>query len=192
MRVYNVILAILAVAVMLSWATPAPAETEKARQAGESAEPRQEDPAPSPAEEAEGEEQVVRFTNEDLPGLWPMDRIAEPEGEVREGAEDPEKGTEPGLDEVMEEFEEEAVQQQIVETRQTISHLEARLVYLQNRLRSVQNPLLKRVTPSTEEEEEAVGGMSNVERLNWVNGQIAETEEALGEARTELEELLRR
>jgi hypothetical protein len=52
--------------------------------------------------------------------------------------------------------------------------------------------LLKRVTPSTEEEEEAVGGMSNVERLNWVKGQIAETEEALGEARTELEELLRR
>ena len=79
-----------------------------------------------------------------------------------------------------------------METRKTISQLEARLVYLQSRQRSVQNPLLKRVTPSTPEEEEAVGGMSNVERLNWVKDQIAETEEALGEARTELEELLRR
>jgi hypothetical protein len=192
MRVYNVILAILAVTVMLSWATLDSAETEKARSEGESSDLQQKDRAPAPEEEPEGEEQVVRFTNDDLPGLWPMDRRAEPEGEVEEGAESTEKDAEPGLDEAMEEFEKEAVQQQIVETRKTISQLEARLVYLQSRQRSVQNPLLKRVTPSTPEEEEAVGGMSNVERLNWVKDQIAETEAALGEARTELEEFLRR
>jgi len=192
MRVYKVILAILAVTVMLSWATPDSAETEKARRSGEPSDLQQKDRAPSPEEELEGEEQAVLFTNDDLPGLWPMDRHVEPEGEVKEGAEGTEKETEPGLDEAMEEFEKEAVQQQIVETRKTISQLEVRLVYLQSRLRSVQNPLLKRVTPSTAEEEEAVGGLSNVDRLNWVKDQIAETEEALGEARTELEELLRR
>ena len=189
MRVYKVILAILAVTVMLSWATPDSAETEKARRSGEPSDLQQKDRAPSPEEELEGEEQAVLFTNDDLPGLWPMDRHAEPEGEVEEGTK---QEAEPGLDEAMEEFEKEAIQQQIVETRKTISQLEARLVYLQSRQRSVQNPLLKRVTPSTPEEEEAVGGMSNVERLNWVKDQIAETEEALGEARTELEELLRR
>jgi uncharacterized coiled-coil protein SlyX len=192
MRVYNLILATSAIVVVLSWATPVAAETEKAGPEEESSESQQKDRAPAPAEEPGGEEEVVRFTNEDLPGLWPMDRRAEPEGDVEDGEEGNQQETGPGLDEVMEEFEEEAVQQQIVETRQTISQLEVRLVYLQNRLRSVQNPLLKRVTPSTAEEEEAVGGLSNVERLTWVKDQIAETEEALGEAGRELEELLRR
>jgi hypothetical protein len=190
MRVYNVILALVAVAVMLPWTAPVPAAPEEPRPEEESAETRQEETVPPPEEE--GQEEVVRFTNDDLPGLWPMDRQPEPAGEAGEAEEDGKPEAEPGLDDAMEEFEKEAVQQQIVETRTAISQLEDRLVYLQNRMRSVQNPLLKRVTPSTAEEEAAVGGLSNVERLNWVKDQIAQTEEALGEARTELEELLRR
>ena len=87
MRVYNVFLTILAVAVLLSWTSPVPAETEKVPPSGESSDLQEEDRGLSPDEEAEGEEQVVRFTNDDLPGLWPMDRRAEPEGDV-EGAID--------------------------------------------------------------------------------------------------------
>jgi len=143
------------------------------------------------AAEAEGEAEVLRFTNADLKPVRPQDRYADPEaGEQDEPESDREAGE--SLDEALEDATQEAIQSSIEETRGEIAELELRLEHLNSRLLSVKNPLLKGVNPPSREEEEAVGGLSNTERLSWVNDQIAATEAALAEAQSRMSDLLRR
>jgi hypothetical protein len=195
MRIQSLIASLTAAAVLCLGVAGVPAGDEKGGS---------EEPAAAREEAAETETgnasrppeaaaDAQRFTNEDLPDPWPMDRpkrSEEPDAGQDAAAEEDE--AEADLDEVMQPFEDAAVEQQLQETRKAIAMLENRLAHLQSRLKSVQNPFLKRLTPASQEEEDAVGGLSNVERLNWVKEQIAITEEALEEAHAELAGLLRR
>lgn len=156
--------------------------------------------APGPGEAAEadrpgGDQEVLRFTNEDLKPVRLQDRYEDRDGEV--AGEDDGEETKDGeamesLDAAMEDLSEAALKASMDETRLEIAELEFHLEYLTKRLLSVQNPLLKRVTPSTREEEEAVGGLSNGDRLAWVKDQIVLTENALAEAQEHMSTLLRR
>ena len=132
-------------------------------------------------------EEVLRFTNADLPPLRREDMGAGGDGTEKQEGEA--GGT---LDEALEGARDEALRNSLVEARKEIAMLELRLEHLNSRLLSVRNPLLKRVTPPSREEEEAVGGAANTERLSWVKEQITATEKAQVEARTRFQTLLRR
>jgi hypothetical protein len=140
-------------------------------------------------------EDTLRFTNADLPSLRPEDMGAsgdEAEATAGDGTEKKQGEAGGTLDEALEGVADEALRQSIGETRRELALLALRLEHLNARLLSVQNPLLKRVTPPSREEEEAVGGLANTERLSWVKEQIAATEEAQVEAQARFQTLLRR
>jgi len=150
--------------------------------------------APEPASPA-ATEAVVRFTNADLPPLRRQDQGAgkdKAEAKAGDGTEKPEGEADGTLDGALKGAEKEALESTIAATRKEIAMLELRLEHLKGRLLSVQNPLLKRVTPPDPEEEEAVAGAANTEHLSWVKEQIAATEEALVAARDRFQTLLRR
>ena len=158
----------------------APSQPESVPAAGEAAE----------ADRPDGDEEALRFTNEDLKPVRPQDRY-EDRDEGMTGEDDAGEAGE-SLDAAMESISEEALKATMDETRREIAELEFHLEYLTKRLLSVQNPLLKRVTPSTREEEIAVGGLSNGDRLAWVKDQIVLTEDDLAEAQEYMSTLMRR
>jgi uncharacterized coiled-coil protein SlyX len=140
-------------------------------------------------------EEVLRFTNESLKPVRPQDRHDDVDDDDStrtdgDGSEDDEGGE--SLDEALEDISAEALKESMDETRHEIARLQLHLEYLNKRLLSVQNPILRGVTPSTSEEEEAVGGLSNPERLAWVKDQIAVTEDELAEAQEHMSTLMRR
>ncbi len=134
----------------------------------------------------------LRFTNADLPELWPQDRVQPAEGKDAQAGRPPRKDAGESIDSALAPLQDEAREQAIIETRKEIARLEVQLEYLNSRLLAVRNPLLKRVTPPSSEEEAAVAGLPNTERVAWVTDQIAGTETALREAREQLIRLLRR
>ena len=157
--------------------------------------------APSSPEAAEGDqdsaagEEVLRFTNADLKSVRPQDRYEDRDDAGLtsvKGDEGDEDSDGAGLDEALEDISAEALKATMDETRHEIAQLEVHLDYLNKRLLSVQNPILRGVTPTTREEEEAVGGLSNPERLDWVKDQIATTEDELAEAKEYMSTLMRR
>jgi hypothetical protein len=167
--------------------------------AEEAAEPR------SPAAQSDGKageqappaapEDTVRFTNADLPPLRREDMGAggdEAAAIAGDGTEKQKEEAGGTLGEALAGAKEEALKTSLDETRKEIAMLELRLDHLNSRLLSVRNPLLKRVTPPSREEEEAVGGAANTERLSWVKEQIAAAEEAQVEAQARFQTLLRR
>ncbi len=142
-------------------------------------------------------QQPLRFTNDDLPRLRREHRGEDPPpGETAEGEGEPgEVAAGPGDGEArsaVAALEDEAHARRLADTRRRIAELESRQQHLEARLRSIQNPLLRGVTSAGEEEQEAVGGLSNEEQLTWVKEELATTEQALEEARAALTELLRR
>ena len=140
-------------------------------------------------------EEVLRFTNADLPPLRREDMGAggdKAEAAAGDGTEKQEGEAGGTLDEALEGARDEALRNSLAAARKEIAMLELRLEHLNSRLLSVRNPLLKRVTPPSREEEEAVGGAANTERLSWVKEQITATEKAQVEARTRFQTLLRR
>jgi hypothetical protein len=150
----------------------------------------------SAAGETEDEADVdapMRFTNEDLKSVRLQDMYPDPDDDEAEGGEGNESEEAAWtLDDEMAGFSEEALKKTIDETRLAIVELEFHLEHLKKRRLSVLNPLLRAVTPPTREEEEDVGGLSNPERLGWVDDQIVATESELDETREEMASLLRR
>jgi len=140
-------------------------------------------------------EDVLRFTNADLPPLRREEMGAGGDGAeapAGDGTEKQEGEAGRTLGDALEESRDKAVKQSLAEARKEIATLDLRLEHLNSRLLSVRNPLLKRVTPANREEEDAVGGAANTERLSWVEEQIAATEKAQVEARARFQALLRR
>ena len=138
-------------------------------------------------------EEPLHFTNEDLKPVRLQDQSPESEDtEVDEEAADADEDGDWTLEDEMAGFSAEALKKSIDATRLSIAHLEMHLEYLTSRRLSVQNPILRGLTPSSREEEDAVGGLSNPERLGWVDDQIALNEEELAEQREFMTSLLRR
>lgn len=186
---------ILPVAVYaLILACSAVATASGAGGAAESPEARPESASGDEARPADDGE-VLRFTNANLPSLRPEDKVKSGDKEAAEknaASDGASEQSEPDLDAALAGMSEKARQEAMVETRRDIARLEARVEYLNARLLAVKNPLLKRVTPSSPDEEEAVGGLPNTERLAWVTEQITLAEAALVEARDRMTSLLRR
>ena len=192
MRRFNQLLPAVLFALALGFSVTAPATG--ADGAAKPADAKPESAAGEKARPADDGE-VMRFTNANLPSLRPEDKAksGDEEATAEAGASDSLPAqAEPALDAAMAGMSEEARQEAMVETRQDIARLEARVEYLNARVLAVKNPLLKRVTPSSPDEEEAVGGLPNNERLAWVTEQITLTEAALVEARDRMTSLLRR
>ncbi|MFQ5669644.1 MAG: hypothetical protein ACE5HD_03870 [Acidobacteriota bacterium] len=161
-------------------APPARPETSRANRAG------QNEPAAQPAEvpaagkktEADDTDKgPLRFTNEDLPALHPADRRGGSIPSAVKNEEAPARRSE------KERTVQAGQRRSVADLQEEIDTLEARLARLKDRRRALQNPLLRGLTAADEEETRAVAGRSNVDRLAWVNEQIALSEAALQEAR---------
>jgi len=140
-------------------------------------------------------EEVPRFTNAELPPLRreDMDREAAAGGtSAGDGVQTQNEEADETLDEVLEGVTDETLRASLAEARKEIAMLEIRLEHLNSRLLSVQNAYLRGVTPPSHEEEKAVGGAANEERLSWVKDQIAAAEKLQVEARARFQTLLRR
>ena len=176
---------------------PKPAPKPAAKPAAKAAKP-------APAAKASPSEEVLRFTNDDLPKI-----ASQREDEAEEGGKTADAPPEDAAaskakkskakadesdseekDEEAEDFEdvlgaEERAAKTIVLQRQ-IAEGEKRIEQLESRRRALQNPLHAGLFPAGTEEQEAVGGQGNDVRLAWVEEQIRATRKAMNHDREEL------
>lgn len=163
-------------------------EREPSRAAGEQdgqpAGAQRPDPGAGESDTDDDGKEAVLFTNQDLPKAPPMyTKTPRPRPETASSKKETAAGsTLPGPASK----DGEKAGPDPHELRESIAALEDRIRDLERRRLAVQNPLLRGRAPAGEDEKEAVGGQSNVARLQWVDQELAKARLELEGARAGL------